>query len=63
MTIVGQDFGPAAELPLGAFHDKSALKTANGPLFRAGQKAGGRAEALPHLSCGKASSVGPTVCD
>jgi hypothetical protein len=47
MTIVGRGFGPAAELPLGAFRNKSAPKR---PIvsLRAGQKAGGRAEAPPH---------------
>jgi hypothetical protein len=47
MAIVGQGFGPAAELPLGALHNKSAKKKTN-RLPRAGQKASGRAEVLPH---------------
>jgi len=55
MAIVGQGFGPAAELPLGASRDKSAP---NRPIasLRAGQKAGGRAEAPPHS--GKTSGIG-----
>jgi hypothetical protein len=45
----GRGFGPAAELLLGAIHAKTVRKTrsshTNG---NAGQKAGCRAEALPH---------------
>src|SRR5579863_2170139 len=62
VAIVGQGFGPAAELPLGAFHYSSAPRR---PIVspRAGQKASGRAEALPHdpsgvSSLGKTSGIG-----